>query len=1063
MNQHSQHQNSQYFHSRRHVAEKKLFAILFVTLMLASIIGSAQIGIVSAETPGTEAKIWTDKADYHPGTNVTIFGSNFLPNTLISLNVTKVKDGTTTSWSTRSDANGNFSTAYQIDKQGAPLYNVIATDGTNTATKTFTDSSPGLDAHGENNNDASSLTLPITTTGTNDIIYAAAYVPFTTGTFSISDNTGTLTWHDRTGSDIITSFGRMHVWYAISTAPITNKIITISQTVNNQHLAILFVAFSGVNTNNPFDPAWKSVPPTPIYGTMGGTATNVPLTFSVTDNNDFVVGFLCGADNAYTSTLTNYQLIGNNHGHTVSASSEYNLTTVTSGSVSPGFKVTGNKQYILVADAFAPAPTTLDHFTFSTVSSPQVAGTGFSVTVTAYDASGNVKTDFTGSVSLSESNGGTVSPASLTIVSGGQVTGSVSVSKIGTGVTLGASGGGKSGTSGSFNVNPGALNQFTISVPGSTTAGSSFGSVTVTAYDANNNIKTDYTGQVYFQSSDGGAITLPYTSGSKYTFVGGDSGVHTFSGFTLVTAGSQTLTVTDGSVSQTSSSITVTPGTVATFVFSTIGLQTAGTAITGVTIKAEDSWGNTVTSYASSTSLTETGNGAGGTVTPASAPFSGGTWSGSSFTLSKPGTAVSVTANGGGQSGASNTFDLQLTQPITVTLSNSATSATVTIIGGNPSPATFAGDGSQHSITMDQGASFTLSFSNSGNTRNGFSVSSAFSATSSSYSTSTTPISVTAYEQVQNTFTVTGLTGSDTAVLTGAYLGTGSSTIVTLATGNGWSISAWSDYNTAVTFPVSSSGSTSSERYSIANAYSTAALIAGGNTYSQVYVHQYKVTFYKSGIGTDFTGTVLTVDSVDYNVAGFPSPFWWNAESSHTFSFASPLVVNSTVSYTWAYTTGGLSTQQSETLTISASGIIDANYFTTGSVSFVVTGVQADFTGTVVTIDGIPYTLSTLPSSFAWSLYSTHTFTFQSPLVVTSNGKQYIWTHNEGLSELQSDSINITSFGPLEGYFQTQFYMTVQNVVMVVRLRVLGGLTRAMVSLLQLQVQRIRWLMIING
>lgn len=55
-------------------------------------------------------------------------------------------------------------------------------------------SSPTLDTHGQTNNDAASVTLSITTTGSSDIIYAAAYVPFTTGTFSISDNTGTLTW-----------------------------------------------------------------------------------------------------------------------------------------------------------------------------------------------------------------------------------------------------------------------------------------------------------------------------------------------------------------------------------------------------------------------------------------------------------------------------------------------------------------------------------------------------------------------------------------------------------------------------------------------------------------------------------------------------------------------------------------------------------------------------------------------------------------------------------------------------------------------------------------------------
>ena len=77
--------------------------------------------------------------------------------------------------------------------------------------------------------------------------------------------------------------------------------------------------------------------------------------------------------------------------------------------------------------------------------------------------------------------------------------------------------------SATYTVNPSALHHFAISVPASTISGTSFGSVTVTAFDVNNNVKTDYVGLVYFQSSDAGA-TLPYTSTSKYTFQAGDNG-----------------------------------------------------------------------------------------------------------------------------------------------------------------------------------------------------------------------------------------------------------------------------------------------------------------------------------------------------------------------------------------------------------------------------------------------------------------------------------------------------------------------------------------------------------
>lgn len=118
-------------------------------------------------------------------------------------------------------------------------------------------------------------------------------------------------------------------------------------------------------------------------------------------------------------------------------------------------------------------------------------------------------------------------------------------------------------------VDLGGLASFTLTgYPSSTTAEQNFGSndITVTAYDAYGNVKTDYIGQVYFTSTDLQAV-LPYISEDKYTFTtgaGGDNGVHTFAGigFTLKTTGFQTITVTDGTVFETSSPITVNPATV---------------------------------------------------------------------------------------------------------------------------------------------------------------------------------------------------------------------------------------------------------------------------------------------------------------------------------------------------------------------------------------------------------------------------------------------------------------------------------------------------------------------
>ena len=156
----------------------------------------------------------------------------------------------------------------------------------------------------------------------------------------------------------------------------------------------------------------------------------------------------------------------------------------------------------------------------------------------------------------------------------------------------------------------GPLNHFTITgYPASTTAGENFGSnnIIITAYDGNNKIKTDYTGQVYFTSTDGSAI-VPYTLGSKYIFTTGDNGTHTFpgTGFTLKTAGSKTITLTEGIVFIASSSITVNPADANYFKVTGTASMTAGGSNT-ITITAYDQYDNIATGYDGDKTLTFSG------------------------------------------------------------------------------------------------------------------------------------------------------------------------------------------------------------------------------------------------------------------------------------------------------------------------------------------------------------------------------------------------------------------------------------------------------------------------
>lgn len=79
-----------------------------------------------------------------------------------------------------------------------------------------------------------------------------------------------------------------------------------------------------------------------------------------------------------------------------------------------------------------------------------------------------------------------------------------------------------------------------LTMPGALGSGDAT-TATLTAYDANGDVATGYFGTVHFISTDG-AATLPI----DYTFIGSDAGTHMFTnGFTLRTAGSHVITVTD--------------------------------------------------------------------------------------------------------------------------------------------------------------------------------------------------------------------------------------------------------------------------------------------------------------------------------------------------------------------------------------------------------------------------------------------------------------------------------------------------------------------------------------
>jgi hypothetical protein len=238
----------------------------------------------------------------------------------------------------------------------------------------------------------------------------------------------------------------------------------------------------------------------------------------------------------------------------------------------------------------------------------------------------------------------------------------------------------------------------------------------------------------------------------------------------------------------------------------------------------------------------------------------------------------------------------------------------------------------------------------------------------------------------------------------------------------------WVDAGSVLTYAYGNvSSSTAGKRFILTGVSGLPSPITVNSPTSVIgnYKTQYQVTFGQSGVGSDFVGTVVTVDGTDYSVATLPASFWWDSGSSHPFSFASPLNVNISREYLWS-STSGLSTLQNDTLSITGAGSVTGNYVVQVkfNITFGQSGVGPDFGGAVMEIDGTNYTTLDLPCSFWWIENSVHSFAYYSPLVASPSLKRYLWNSTTGLSTGQSDSITVAVTGNVTGNYETQYYLT---------------------------------------
>ncbi len=537
------------------------------------------------------------------GTSVSITGQGFAASSPITLSFNGANIATSP-LSLQTDNTGSFSGSFIVPSSSAGAQPVLSSDGTNSYSNTFTVITRAITLNPTSGPNGATITV----TGSN-------FEPIQV--ISLSFDASSLTTFPTTV--ISSGTGAFSCTFNVPNTSVGSHTVNAGDTVPNAVSATFGDVASSLTLNPNNGPIG-----TRVTVTGSNFLPNSPLT--VTYNGVTVV--------TPNPTSSSTGTIPNGVSFPVPASTFGPHSVV----VTDGFGNSATATYTVNAASLALNPVsgligtsiTATGQGFAASSLVTITFPGYSITTTPTP----VQTDTSGSFACSFNNPSFVSGAYIIQASDGTHTAPAT-----------------------FTVNPDVA--ITLSVtgfPSPVTAGTA-ASVTVTARDTYGNIATGYRGTVHFTSSDGQAV-LP----ANYVFVSGDNGVHTFTnGVTLKTVGTQSVTATDtvtGSITGSQIGIIVTPGALDHFTFSAISTpQTAGTAITGVTITAVDANGNTVTSYVSSTTLTETAGGVGGSVTQSPVTFAGGIWSGS-LTVTKSGSGVTITATGGSPSktGTSNSF-----------------------------------------------------------------------------------------------------------------------------------------------------------------------------------------------------------------------------------------------------------------------------------------------------------------------------------------------------------------------------------------------------------------------
>lgn len=235
--------------------------------------------------------------------------------------------------------------------------------------------------------------------------------------------------------------------------------------------------------------------------------------------------------------------------------------------------------------------------------------------------------------------------------------------------------------------------------------------------------------------------------------------------------------------------------------------------------------------------------------------------------------------------------------------------------------------------------------------------------------------------------------------------------------------SEWVDENSAVTYTYESlvTSSATGKRFNLTDTAGPLSPITVIEpvTVTGNYVIQYRVIFAQTGLSSDATGTVVTVNGNAKTLSNLQFEMWVDTDSQVSYSYEA--IVSSTTAnkqYRFDGVTGPASP-----VTVTSAITVTGKYVTQYLITFAQTGLEGTSTGNVVTVDGNAKTLDDLPFIMWVDSGNSVVYSYVDPVSSSMAGKRFALVNVTG----SVSPITVTEPVAVTGNYKIQYYLTMST------------------------------------